>query len=137
MAKRRPARQKAYRVFLSHSSQDTWISTVMKEKIEERGIRVWLDVFDLPGGAPLKARIREEVRASDECLILLSPASCASNWVRHEAGLADAFQKWTTLVLLHVKQDDVPETLRDLKFLSINDFADYLAQLALRAGKTS
>src|SRR5437016_4926309 len=125
MGKRARSTKKPYRVFLSHSSQDEWISVVMKEKIEEQGITVWLDVFDLPGGAPIKARIREELEASDECLVLLSPASRESNWVKHEAGVADALKKWTTLVLLHVSKDDVPDTFRDLKFLSINEFPAY------------
>jgi hypothetical protein len=130
----RPAK-KPYRIFLSHSSRDEWVSKMMKEKIEEKGVVVWLDVFDLPGGAPVKARIREEIEASDECLILLSPASRNSNWVKHEAGVADGFKKWITLVLLHVSEAAVPDTFRDLKYLSINEFPAYVAHLAARAGK--
>jgi hypothetical protein len=38
------------RVFLSHSSKDQWISERLKEKLEEVGVEVWLDAFDLPGG---------------------------------------------------------------------------------------
>ncbi len=107
MRKRSRVPSKPYRVFLSHSSQDQWISEVMREKIEGRGINVWLDAFDLPGGANIKERIKEGMRASNECLILLSPASRQSDWVRHEAGLADGLDKWTTLILLHVAKADV------------------------------
>src|SRR5207302_6614327 len=114
MAKRKPTIRP--RVFLSHSTLDLWISERMKEKIEEVGLEVWLDAFDLPGGRNVKERIREGMRSSTECLILLSPASRDSDWVKHEGGLADAYGKPIAVVLLHVGNDDVPDTLRDLKF---------------------
>ena len=133
MGKRsRPARRK-YGVFLSHSTQDQWICEVFREKIEGQGVGVWLDAFDLPGGANVKERIKEGMRSADECLILLSPASRQSDWVRHEAGMADALGKWTCLILLHVTEADVPAPLQDLRFLSINDFASYIEQLVARA----
>jgi hypothetical protein len=106
MAKRQSG--KTHRVFLSHSSQDLWISERIKEKIEEIGVEVWLDAVDLPGGSNVKERIREGMRSSTECLILLSPASRGSDWVRHEGGIADVFRKPTAVVLLHASDDDVP-----------------------------
>lgn len=102
----------------------------MKDKIEETGASVWLDAFDLPGGTNVKERIKAGMRSSTECLILLSPESRDSDWVRHEAGLADGFDIPTTLVLLHVGKADIPDPLRDLKFFDINDFAGYVRHLA-------
>jgi hypothetical protein len=131
MAKRKPA--SVPRVFLSHSTQDLWISERLKEKMEEVGVEVWLDAFDLPGGRNVKERIKEGMRSATECLILLSPASCESDWVKHEAGLADAYGKPTVLVLLHVNKDDDPDPLRDLKFLDINEFPGYVRHLATLA----
>jgi len=118
------------RVFLSHSTQDLWISERLKEKIDGVvGAEAWLDAFDLPGGRNIKERIREGMRSSTECLILLSPASRLSDWVKHEGGLADAYGLPTTLVLLHVEKDDIPQPLRDLKHFGINDFPAYVKQL--------
>ncbi|MBI3467532.1 MAG: toll/interleukin-1 receptor domain-containing protein [Planctomycetes bacterium] len=102
---------------------------------QEVGVEVWLDAFDLPGGRNVKERIKEGMRSSTECLILLSPASRESDWVKHEAGLADGYGKPTVLVLLHVSDDDVPDPLRDLKFLSINEFPGYVRHLAAFARK--
>jgi hypothetical protein len=118
------------RVFLSHSSQDQWIAERLQEKIVDVGAEVWLDAFDLPGGRNVKDRIKAGMRDSTECLILLSPASCQSDWVKHEGGLADAYGKPTVVVLLHVGDDDVPDPLRDLKFFRINDFPGYVKHLA-------
>ncbi len=133
MAKRKPGM--VPRVFLSHSTQDLWISERLKEKIEEVGVEVWLDAFDLPGGRNVKERIREGMRSSTECLILLSPASRESDWVKHEGGLADAYGKPIAVVLLHVGDDDVPSTLRNLKFFHINEFPGYVRHLAALARK--
>jgi hypothetical protein len=133
MAKRKPGI--VPRVFLSHSTRDLWISERLKEKMEEVGVEVWLDAFDLPGGRNVKDRIKEGMRSSTECLILLSPASRESDWVKHEAGLADAYGLPTAIVLLHVGDDDVPAPLRDLKFFDMNEFPAYVRHLATLARK--
>jgi len=133
MAKRRLG--SVPRVFLSHSTQDLWISERLKEKMEEVGVEVWLDAFDLPGGRNIKERIKAGMRSSTECLILLSPASRESDWVKHEAGLADAYGKPTVLVLVHVSDEDVPAPVRDLKYFHINEFQAYVRHLAALAGK--
>jgi hypothetical protein len=137
MAKRPRGKEASYQVFLSHSHQDRWIAHVLREKMEARGIKVWLDAFDLPGGADIHDRIKAGLRASAECLVLLSPASRSSDWVRHEMGLADGMDKWTTLVLLHVGPEAVPDPVRHQNYLSINDFEAYVAQLAARARAVS
>src|SRR5262245_10637276 len=129
MAKRKRSRTTRYQVFLSYSHHDRWIAEVMKEKIEEQGVAVWLDVFDLPGGADIADRIREAMQASQECLVLLTPAAKKSEWVPHEVGMADGMKLWTTLILLHVGTKGVPEPVRTKSVLSINDFDAYLAHL--------
>jgi hypothetical protein len=133
MAKKSVSAKKPYQVFLSHSSQDTWICQRMREKMEEQGIAVWLDVFDLPGGGPILELVIEGILASEETLILLSPSSRESDWVKHEAGIANGHGKWITFLLLHASESDVPKPLRDQKALSINEFDSYLAQLIVRA----
>jgi hypothetical protein len=132
MARRVRGKAKPYQVFLSYSHQDRWIAQVMKEKIEGTGIKIWLDVFDLPGGAIVGERVAAGIWASDECLVLLSPASRVSDWVRHEIGMAAGMKKWTTLILLHVGPDAVPDPVRPSNYLSINDFDSYCSQLADR-----
>jgi hypothetical protein len=124
-----------YRVFLSHANEDRWVAEVIRQKLHELGVEVWLDVFDLPGGASIKERLRHEMHHSDECLVLFSPASRHSDWVRHEVGLAHALGKWTTVLLLHATPQELPEPWRDLKYLSINDFPAYLGQVSARADR--
>lgn len=137
MATRSPRKKVTYQVFLSYSREDNWIAEIMREKIRKSRVKVWLDAVDLPGGANVRERIKKGMRESAEALILLSPASRKSDWVKHEVGLADGMDKWTTLLLLHVTQDDVPEPVSHLNYLSINAFDSYLAQLAERRRATA
>jgi hypothetical protein len=109
----------------------------MAEKTMEVGVEVWLDAFDLPGGAPILSQVKEAIRISDECLILLSPASVNSDWVRHEAGLADAHDKWISLIVLHNRSEGVPVPLKERKFMFMNEFSEYLTQLRKRATITN
>jgi TIR domain len=124
MTKRKPVP----RVFLSHSSKDLWISERMKEKLEEVGVEVWLDAYDLPGGENVIDRIKVGLKSATECVILWSPASRDSEWVRHEAGLADGYGMSIVFVLLHTT--GIPEPLRDRKYFGINDFPGYVTHLA-------
>lgn len=132
MARRPRKTAPAYQVFLSHSHHDRWIARMMKEKLEAAGVKVWLDAADLPGGANIRERIRQGIKASAECLILLSPESRNSDWVKHEGGMSDLRGLVTTFVLLHVDRDAIPAPFREELPLSINDFEHYLTQVAAR-----
>lgn len=125
--------RKSYRVFLSHSHEDRWISEVLREKIEAAGISVWLDAVDVPGGGNVKERVKRGMRDCDECAVLLSPASRQSEWVIFELGMAEALDRWLTPILLHVSQDDLPGPIREVNPVSINEFDRYLEQLIKRS----
>lgn len=56
-------------------------------------VEVWLDAFDLPGGGNVKERIKEGMQSLSECLILLSPASRDSHWVKLRAYHAAPFDE--------------------------------------------
>jgi len=68
-------------------------------------------------------------------LILLSPASRDSDWVKHEGGLADAYGLPIALVVLHLGKEDIPDPLRNLKYFPINEFPAYVRHLAALARK--
>jgi len=125
--------RKSYRVFLSHSHEDRWISEVLREKIEAAGIPVWLDAVDVPGGGNIKERVKRGMRDCDECAVLLSPASRQSEWVIFEMGMAEALDRWVTPILLHVPDDDLPGPIREAKPVNINEFNHYLEQLTIRS----
>ncbi|GAA5506163.1 toll/interleukin-1 receptor domain-containing protein [Novipirellula caenicola] len=114
-----------HRIFLSHSRQDKWVCHQIREKIEQAGGSVWVDVFDIDAGRNISEEIKAGLRKSDELLVLLSPASIQSDWVKREAGIADALDLPITLVMMHAKLEDRPKPLQDRRAISINELPDY------------
>lgn len=132
----RRTKQEEYRVFLSHSHQDQWLSGAIKEKIEACGIRVWLDAFDIPGGADIEERILQGLEACHECLVLLSPASVDSQWVFFEMAVARGLKKWMSPIVFHVPLEQLPIFVRSSRVLNLNDMELYFGQLVERGAKT-
>jgi tetratricopeptide (TPR) repeat protein len=72
------------KVFLSHSSQDKPFVRELADFLEQDGqIKAWLDEREIAPGQNFVSRI-EEGLASDFTLLVLSPDSVDSNWVKEE-----------------------------------------------------
>jgi hypothetical protein len=73
------------RLFLSHSSTDKPFVEELKRFLEEGGdIECWLDTYEIGYGDNIASRIDEGVRECDVVLVVLSPASIQSKWVKEE-----------------------------------------------------
>ena len=75
-------------VFVSYSSKDRLDALTVREILEERGCRVWLDVFDIVGTKALRPQLAEALRGAGVLCLLLSPTAVQSAWVREELRLA-------------------------------------------------
>jgi uncharacterized protein YjbI with pentapeptide repeats len=73
-----------YSCFLSHSSTNKDFARRLCSKMRTKGIRVWLDEEDIEGGKKLHEQIDEAIRVYDKLLLVLSPESMNSEWVRTE-----------------------------------------------------
>ena len=75
-------------VFISYASADRHTAELLRARLQEYGIDVWID-RDIDAGEPWSATI-ETALASARCVIVLwSPASVSSTWVLREARFAD------------------------------------------------
>jgi hypothetical protein len=71
-------------VFLSHSSQDKPFVRELADELETGGeIKVWLDEREIDYGENAVLKMSEGLDA-DAVLLILSPDSAESNWVREE-----------------------------------------------------
>src|SRR5947199_6009868 len=95
-------RTEPYLVFISHSSQDSWIARVMAEKMAARGAETWLDVKDLEGGDILDQEVLKGIDACQEAVVLISSKSVGSQWVIFEIGATWGQHKRVTPVLNNV-----------------------------------
>lgn len=74
-------------VFISYSREDRWRAEGLARALETQGLKVWWD-RELPLGQSFSQVIAAELDAARAVIVLWSPASAASNWVRDEAQAA-------------------------------------------------
>ena len=73
--------------FMSYSREDTVKQRRIVKELRERGINIWVDVENLTPGTPTWEReIEKAIRAATGIIVLLSPESNNSEWVRREIG---------------------------------------------------
>lgn len=73
------------RVFVSHSFQDNDVAERISTALKAADFNVWFDAWELQSGDSIATRVREGLRASDFLVVLLSPDSVNSHWVREVA----------------------------------------------------
>lgn len=123
-----------YQVFISHATADKWLACVICEKIEATGATTFRDDRDIDGGDDIPEEIRRQIKQSREMVVVLSPQSVDRQWVLLEVGIAWGWSKRMRIVpiLYHVTIDPIPDIIKAKKALWLNDFDNYLAELAGR-----
>jgi len=123
-----------YVVFVSHSSHDEFIASVIAEKIEVLGAKPWLDKLDLEGGDIVLDRIIKGIDECREAVVLVSPVSVDSQWVLFEIGAVHGQHKRVTPILNGVNHDAL-KPLKGVKSIELNDFKKFLDELQERIKK--
>jgi len=124
-----------YQVFVSHATADKWLAKVICEKIKVAGASTFRDDRDIDGGDDIPDRIRQEIKRSQEMVVLLTPNSVQRQWVLLEVGAAWGWRKSFRIaaILEHVDVDPIPEIIKSKKAIGLNDFDVYMRELSLRA----
>jgi TIR domain len=125
------------RVFISHSFVDKWIAGRIRDDLEARGVTAYLAEKDLATGAEIVPTISEELRDSDELLILLTPASVKSDWVVAEMYMALAYSKPWVAIRMHVGENDIPRLLKPYLARDLNDIDRYYAEVDSRTRRAA
>jgi len=109
-------------VFLSHSSKDKPFVRELADFLKTDGlIKVWLDEREISPGQNLVSTIAEGL-GSDFILLILSPDSVDSNWVKEE--WTDAFweqtnNRKTKLLGVLYRDCQIPRLLRNKKYFDL------------------
>lgn len=85
-------------VFISYSRDDRAAARHFAKCLEEEGFTVWWDAA-LHSGESFDQVIERELRAAAAAIVLWSPRSVASRWVRAEATLADRQGKLVPIII--------------------------------------
>ncbi|HEX5237766.1 MAG TPA: TIR domain-containing protein [Sphingomicrobium sp.] len=85
-------------IFLSYARQDRPVARLFAEALTEEGFSVWWDA-SLHSGETFDEVIEQRLRDATAVVVLWSPRSVASRWVRAEATLADRRNKLAPAII--------------------------------------
>ena len=91
-------------IFMSHSSTDRDFAAGLTERLQEAGLRCWLDVDDIPDGSTWIREIQQAVEGCGALVVVMSKEGRESEWVERETLLAMELRK----PLFIVRIDDTP-----------------------------
>lgn len=106
-------------IFISYSRDDRAAARHFAKCLEEDGFTVWWDAA-LHSGESFDQVIERELRAAAAAIVLWSPRSVASRWVRAEATLADRQGKLIPVIIEQCERPIIFELTHT------NDLADWI-----------
>ncbi|MGZ9133451.1 MAG: toll/interleukin-1 receptor domain-containing protein, partial [Nitrospira sp.] len=118
--------------FMSYSREDASHQRRIITVLRQRGLNVWVDTENLIPGSPAWEReIERAIRSATGIIVLLSPDSNNSEWVRREISFAEQNEKRIFPVLIRGDEDDsIPLRLSSHQRVDLRrNFNDGLDQL--------
>ena len=122
-------------VFISYSRSDSVFVKDLANQLREAGCKVWQDISGLRGGQTWASEIDRAVRDSDALIVVLSPDSSASEWVRKESLLAMTLHKPIVPILL--RETEIPIQFVDLQYVDFRGDTTEATQRLFEAISTS
>jgi hypothetical protein len=77
-----------YSLFISYSTKDQEFAERLHADLQAKGVRCWFAPHDMRSGKKVHEQIDEAIRLHDKLLLILSPASMESEWVKTEISKA-------------------------------------------------
>lgn len=77
-----------YSCFISYSTKDQAFAERLHGDLQTKGVRCWFAPQNVQGGKKLHEQIDEAIRLHDKLLLILSPHSMESEWVKTEISKA-------------------------------------------------
>lgn len=119
--------------FISYSREDANLQRRIIAELRSRGLNVWVDIENLIPGSPAWEReIERSIRGAAGIIVLLSPDSNNSEWVRREISFAEQNEKRVFPVLIRGEEDDsIPLRLSNHQWVDLRkNFQSGMDELA-------
>jgi len=71
-------------IFISHATADDVFVRDLRQALESLGLSVWVDSRNLRGGDKLAREIEQAIEDARQVIVVLSPNTINSLWVRRE-----------------------------------------------------
>ena len=124
-------------LFISYSRKDINFARRLAGDLEKAGYVVWWDITDLRGGDDWVRVIPEAIETSDFVIVVLSPDSTVSEWVRKEYTQALSLRK--RIIPIMLRTTPVPFALNTINYVDFTSepaYAESLNALLLALGYT-
>jgi hypothetical protein len=122
-------RMKVPVAFLIHASEDKARFVVpFATALMARGVKVWLDKWEiLPGDSLVKKIFDEGLDSADAVIIVISAASATKPWVREEldASVVAKINKGLRIIPVVLENAHVPAPLRHLLWVNVPNIAEF------------
>ena len=117
------------RIFISYSRKDMDFVRKLAGDLEKAGYDVWWDITDLQGGDDWVRQIPEAIRRSRFVLVVLTPDSLESEWVRKEYTQALSLHK--KIIPIMLVPSNIPFALNTINFINFaaGEYADNYRKL--------
>lgn len=93
-------------IFISYSRRDSQMLQKIVLFLRNQGFKVWVDNERLiPGTAIWEEEIEKAIKAASIVIVVMSPDSKNSEWVRREISLADQYRKHILPILVRGDED--------------------------------
>ncbi|MEM7573441.1 MAG: toll/interleukin-1 receptor domain-containing protein [Bacteroidota bacterium] len=118
---------KKYDVFLSYKSDDALWVKKLKNDLEAYGIKVWLDQENIRPGDLFLEALEDGINSSRVVLIVVTPKSIDSKWVRREAARAFSLSTENNTRIIPILLEGIPKPgfLADLEHVDFRDKENY------------
>lgn len=123
-------------IFMSYSRKDADFARKLAADLEKAGYDVWWDITDLRGGDDWVRMIPDAIKSSQYVIVVLSPNSVESEWVKKEYTQALGLHK--KIIPIMLVPTSVPFALNTINFadFSIGEYADNFKNLLVPLGYT-
>jgi hypothetical protein len=116
------------KVFFSYARADSEFALRLAEDMRSSGVNIWIDQLDIPTGARWDETVEDALKACPRLLIILSPASIASQNVMDE--VAFAIDQNKKIIPVFYRKCDIPFRLTRLQHIDFTgDYQTALAKL--------
>jgi tetratricopeptide (TPR) repeat protein len=120
--------------FISHSTLDDAFVQELANDLERHGIKTWVDEAEIRPGDDFISKIEEGLRKATHVIIVLSPQSVISSWVREETHAAQlraihGGARLIPLLLGDLDTADIPLLLQSRLYVDFRDPSKYSDEL--------
>lgn len=124
------------KIFISYSRKDIDFARKLAGDLETAGYDVWWDITDLRGGDDWVSTLPAAIKSSQYFIIVLTPDSVESEWVRKEYTQALSLRKKIIPILL--VPCDVPFALNTINYVNFatGEYPDNFKKLLAPLGYT-